>query len=197
MRVSPEKREEKERVRMALVDAALRLAAQHGFASLGLREVARAASIAPTSFYRHFADMEELGLSLIEERVGPLVETLCASLPARDREPALAVLDALLASAEQDPELLRFLLAERSGHALAFRQALRSKLSALSAALQQATKSENQAVPIESAEAAVVLLLEGCARALDDPRERERMPAQLTRVLRRLLAPEPAARRTP
>ena len=193
MRVSPEKREEKERVRMALVDAALRLAAQHGFASLGLREVARAASIAPTSFYRHFADMEELGLSLIEERVGPLVKALCAA--ARGREPALSILDALLESAQRDPELLRFLLAERAGHALAFRQALRAQLSALASALRHATDPET--APAEGAEAAVVLLLEGCARALDDARERERMRERLLVPLRRLLAVELSAESTP
>ena len=57
MRPSPHKQEEKERVPLSLLDAALTLGATHGFASLGLREVARAADIAPTSFYRHFADM--------------------------------------------------------------------------------------------------------------------------------------------
>ena len=192
MRVSPEKREEKERVRLALVEAALRLAALHGFASLGLREVARAAAIAPTSFYRHFTDMEELGLSLIEERVGPLVDTLCAR--ASGREPALSVLDALLARAEEDPELLRFLLAERVGASLAFRQALRKQLAALTSALQQASESETEAVPREGAEAAMVLLLEGCARALDDESGRERMRTQLSLPLRRLLAGEPRTR---
>ena len=190
MRVSPEKREEKERVRVALVDAALRLAAQHGFASLGLREVARAASIAPTSFYRHFADMEELGLSLIEARVGPMVDALCEH--ATGKAPALSVLDALLAGAERDPELLRFLLAERSGHALAFRRALRTKLAALTKALRGASERKDAAPPIEGAEAAVVLLLEGCARALDEPHDRERIRAQLALLLERLLAPEPS-----
>ena len=32
-----------------------------------MREVARAAGIAPTSFYRHFKDMDELGLTLVDE----------------------------------------------------------------------------------------------------------------------------------
>jgi Bacterial regulatory proteins, tetR family len=47
-------KEEKEKVRRALLAATLRLAAPYGFASLSLREVAREAGIAPTSFYRHF-----------------------------------------------------------------------------------------------------------------------------------------------
>ncbi|RMF19514.1 MAG: HTH-type transcriptional repressor FabR, partial [Gammaproteobacteria bacterium] len=60
--------EQKQRTRRALLDAALRqLGADKSFANLSLREVAREAGIAPTSFYRHFNDMEELGLALVDE----------------------------------------------------------------------------------------------------------------------------------
>ena len=198
MRISPEKREEKERVRLALVEAALRLAALHGFASLGLREVSRAASIAPTSFYRHFADMEELGISLIEQRVTPLVAALCAR--AQGDEAALSVLDALLAHADEEPALLRFLLAERVGAAPAFRKALRTKLAPLVSALQRAGERDTAQVAAPDADAAVVLVLEGCARVLDDPAVRERVRAQLGAPLRKLLMgeprTEPSARRT-
>lgn len=38
-----------------------------GFGSLSLREVARCAGIVPTGFYRHFADMDALGLALVAE----------------------------------------------------------------------------------------------------------------------------------
>ena len=37
------------------------------FSNLSLREVSREAGIAPTSFYRHFKDMDELGLSMVDE----------------------------------------------------------------------------------------------------------------------------------
>ena len=43
------------------------LASGRSFDTMSLREVAKLAGIAPTSFYRHFHDMEELGLALIEE----------------------------------------------------------------------------------------------------------------------------------
>src|SRR5690554_7398676 len=50
------------------MDAALaQLSADRGFGSLSLREVAREAGIAPTSFYRHFAELDELGLALVDE----------------------------------------------------------------------------------------------------------------------------------
>ena len=60
--------EQKLRTRRALMDAALALlSADRGFGSLSLREVAREAGIAPTSFYRHFAELDELGLALVDE----------------------------------------------------------------------------------------------------------------------------------
>src|ERR1700722_11356372 len=57
----------KELTRQGLVRAALKLLAQHSFDSLSLREVTREAGITPTAFYRHYDDMEELGLVLVEE----------------------------------------------------------------------------------------------------------------------------------
>lgn len=46
--------------------AAGELASGRSFDTLSLREIAKLAGIAPTSFYRHFHDMEGLGLALIE-----------------------------------------------------------------------------------------------------------------------------------
>lgn len=64
----PQSREEhKELTRQALLRAALRLLGQNSFDSISLREVTREAGISPTAFYRHFDDMEELGLVLVEE----------------------------------------------------------------------------------------------------------------------------------
>ena len=61
------RREKKEKTRRALIEAALSLSLEKGFSAVGLREVSRAAGIAPTSFYRHFESMNELGLVLVEE----------------------------------------------------------------------------------------------------------------------------------
>ena len=50
-----------------LFQAALHLIGpQKSIASLSLREVAREAGIAPNSFYRHFKDIDELAIELIE-----------------------------------------------------------------------------------------------------------------------------------
>lgn len=59
---------QKEKTRHALIQAALnQLCAESSFSSLSLREVTREAGIAPTSFYRHFQNMNELGLTLVDE----------------------------------------------------------------------------------------------------------------------------------
>ncbi|MBD9426755.1 HTH-type transcriptional repressor FabR [Pseudomonas sp. PDM15] len=60
--------EQKQQTRQALMDAALSLMdSGRGFGSLSLREVTRTAGIVPTGFYRHFDDMDQLGLALVAE----------------------------------------------------------------------------------------------------------------------------------
>ncbi len=52
----------------ALMEAAVRLAASSRcITSLGLRELAREAGLNPNTFYRHFRNMEDLGLQLLRE----------------------------------------------------------------------------------------------------------------------------------
>jgi AcrR family transcriptional regulator len=61
-------KERRRHTRQALLDAALlQIEAGESFDSLSLRSVARAAGVVPTAFYRHFASMDELGLTLVEE----------------------------------------------------------------------------------------------------------------------------------
>ena len=60
--------EQKQQTRHALLDAARGLMdSGRGFGSLSLREVAKTAVIVPTGFYRHFDDMDHLGLALVSE----------------------------------------------------------------------------------------------------------------------------------
>lgn len=64
----PLRAEQKLQTRHALMDAARALMdSGRGFGSLSLREVARRAGIVPTGFYRHFQDMNALGLALVAE----------------------------------------------------------------------------------------------------------------------------------
>lgn len=191
LRVNPEKKEEKERVTAALLRATLRLAAAHGFTGLGLREVSREADIAPTSFYRHFADMEALGLALIEDLVGPFVRGWIERAPGASKDGGSGV-DGIashaLSAAEQDPELMRFILAERAGAIPSFRKALRHELSTIATGLGNAFTVElgaaHPVVPPYVAEAASALLLEACGRALD--RDAHSPPTTRARVVEQM-----------
>lgn len=59
--------EQKQRTRVHLMDAALRLVESgRSYSSLSLREVAREAGVVPAAFYRHFNDLDELALALVE-----------------------------------------------------------------------------------------------------------------------------------
>lgn len=54
--------------RQRLIEAALRLAARRSsVTSLGLRELAREAGLNPNTFYRHFKDLDELSIALVDE----------------------------------------------------------------------------------------------------------------------------------
>lgn len=58
----------KQKTRDALLEAVLDLLAEgRSFSSLSLREVTRAAGVVPTAFYRHFEEMDDLGLGLVSE----------------------------------------------------------------------------------------------------------------------------------
>ncbi|KJK09102.1 MULTISPECIES: TetR family transcriptional regulator [Pseudomonas] len=60
--------EQKLQTRQALLDAARHLMESgRGFGSISLREVSKSAGIVPTGFYRHFSDMDQLGLALVNE----------------------------------------------------------------------------------------------------------------------------------
>ena len=90
------RKRQKEETRQKLLDAAgAELASGRSFDTLSLREVAKLAGIAPTSFYRHFHDMEGLGLALIEEHGAGLL-----TLMHRVREQAAEGRSVIRASVE-------------------------------------------------------------------------------------------------
>ncbi|MGC4010165.1 MAG: TetR family transcriptional regulator [Pseudomonas sp.] len=68
MEIGQEERPTEAAGKRALIDAALRLAAsRRSLSSLGLRELAREAGLNPNTFYRHFGDVDDLGLAIIRD----------------------------------------------------------------------------------------------------------------------------------
>ncbi len=118
---------QKEKTRRSIIEAALNhLSAENSFANLSLREVAREANIAPTSFYRHFKDMEELGLTLVDECGLTLRQLMRSARKRFDDQGSVIVtsIETFMEFVENNPNIFRLLLRERSGTSRAFREAI-------------------------------------------------------------------------
>ncbi|MBE2897214.1 HTH-type transcriptional repressor FabR [Pasteurellaceae bacterium HPA106] len=118
--------QQKEKTRRALIDAAFnQLSAEKSFSNLSLREVAREAGIAPTSFYRHFRDMDELGLTMVDE-AGLILRQLMRQARKRIEKGGSVIaisVETFFEFITQRPNMFRLLLRESSGTSQAFRTA--------------------------------------------------------------------------
>ncbi len=120
--------ERKLQTRQALLRAALDLSRKGGsLASLSLREVAREAGVVPTAFYRHFRDLDELGLALVDDVCLSLRQVIrdarASAVGARD----VAIQSSVRAFAEYvvaHDRAFEFLTRERFGAHPAVRQAV-------------------------------------------------------------------------
>ncbi len=124
------RRETKERTRRAIIRAALKLLSRNAFDSLSLREVTREAGISPTAFYRHFDDMEELGLVLVEESFGALHEMLqdARSQPVLDTDTIRRSLAVVVMHLAQRTPHFRFIARERYGGVRRLRRSINREL---------------------------------------------------------------------
>lgn len=125
-------REKKKRqTRQLLMQSALSLIEQgDNFVRISLRDVAKTAGLVPTAFYRHFENMEDLGLNLVAE----LSRTLRALLKeARATHAQAGVkIDAsirvYMTQVRNEPALFRFMMQTRTGGSASLRQAIRQEM---------------------------------------------------------------------
>jgi AcrR family transcriptional regulator len=124
------RQEQKQRTRQALLDAALELLEDQSFSSLSLRQVARAAGVVPTAFYRHFDGMDELGLALIDESFRTLRAMLRnARTGERAQERVIRSSVAILVRQVHEHEShFRFIARERFGGVAALRREIRREI---------------------------------------------------------------------
>lgn len=124
------RQQRKLRTRQALLDAALELLEEQSFSSLSLRRVTRSAGIVPTAFYRHFLDMEELGLVLIDETFRTLRSTIRAARtdPWTDEHVIRNSVEILVAYLHEHDTHFRFIARERFGGVAALRHAIRNEI---------------------------------------------------------------------
>lgn len=123
--------EKKARTRNRLIDSALAIIGfGANFASISLREVAKTAGVVPTSFYRHFDDMEELGLAMVDELGLNLRRLMRGSFD--DKEPLELIVqrcaDAFFRYVPENANLLQFVNQSRTGGTKALQDAIRDEL---------------------------------------------------------------------
>ncbi|EAV5078817.1 DNA-binding transcriptional regulator FabR [Salmonella enterica] len=176
--------QQKEKTRRSLVEAAFsQLSAERSFASLSLREVAREAGIAPTSFYRHFRDVDELGLTMVDES-GLMLRQLMRQLMRQARQRIAKGGSVIRTSVStfmefigNNPNAFRLLLRERSGTSAAFRAAVAREIQHFIAELADYLELENhmpRAFTEAQAEAMVTIVFSAGAEALDIGAEQRR-----------------------
>jgi len=172
------RQQQKAETRQKLMDAAAgELASGRSFDTLSLREIAKLAGIAPTSFYRHFHDMEGLGLALIEACGESLLD-----LMHRVREQASGGRSLIRVSVEslfdhivRNQGMSRMVLQESMSRESAFRGAAQQLLETMSADLAEflVWDAEQRGVPLAqprlAADATVAILFTAGVALLNAP----------------------------
>ncbi|MGP3950737.1 TetR family transcriptional regulator [Streptomyces sp. 7N604] len=122
---------QKQKTRQALLDAGLHLLEEQSLSSLGLRAVTRAVGVAPAAFYRHFRDIPDLGVALVEESLASLhaaIRAILAEQEETDGRIDLAV-EAIVRYVRDHPSHMRFIARERYGGVRAVREAIAAELA--------------------------------------------------------------------
>lgn len=186
---------QKEKTRRALVEAAFnQLSPEKSFSNLSLREVAREAGVAPTSFYRHFKDMDELGLAMVDES-GLLLRQLMRQARKRIANGGSVVVVSVETFFEliaERPNVFRLLLRESSGTSLTFRTAAAREIQHFVAELADYIMLKdnhmNRKIVYIQSEGLVTLVFTAGSHALDmTNQEREELKYRLIIQLRMLI----------
>lgn len=128
--VATARQQQKERTREALLNAALELSLEKGFAQVSLRQVSQAAGVVPSAFYRHFESMDDLGLALVER----CFATLRAMVRDAQRDPKVfdriieASANILVATVKESKADFAFVSRERMTGSEPVREAIKHEL---------------------------------------------------------------------
>lgn len=168
---------QKSQTRDELKNAALRLSAQKGFSALSLREIATEAGITPAGFYKHFRDMEDLGLAMLDE-VGLSLRQFIRDARKKVEPGPDAVrvsVEAFLKFINENGHLFRLLLGERQGGSPTFRKAIHSEMDRFVSELAIEIQRTHEIIkkplynPSLTAECIVAIVFTLGAEALDLP----------------------------
>ena len=173
MTVKQSREQQKQETRQNIINAAFQcLDAEKSLSSISLREIARVAGIAPTSFYRHFKDVDELGMTLVDE-AGLMLRQLMRSARRRISEQSNAIdtsVDTFMEFIQDNTNVFRVLLREHTGTSADFRAAVQREIQHFIKELSDYILLRQQ-IPQELAdlpsEAMVMIVFSAGAQALD------------------------------
>ncbi len=181
-----------------LIAAALKLVGPHrSISTLSLREIAREAGIAPNSFYRHFRDIDELAIALIELAGTSLRKVLSeARQRATSRRSVVQTsIEVFMEQLSIDDGFLPILLREGRAGSTAFKQAVDRQLCFFEEELQQdlvrlaALRGQTLYAPTLAARAITRLVFAMAPVAMDlPPVERQQNMDETIIMIRMILA---------
>jgi AcrR family transcriptional regulator len=184
--------------RADIIAAALKLLGpSRSVSTLSLREVAREAGIAPNSFYRHFRDMDELAVALIDMAGESLRQIIGEARQRATLELSVvqSCTDAFMEQLRADDRLLHILLREGTVGSDAFKHAVERQLSffedELGLDLIRLAKIKNSGLyePALTAKAITRLVFAMGATALDLPEEKQsELATQIVSMVRMIIA---------
>ena len=173
------------------------LGPHRSISSLSLREVTREAGIAPNSFYRHFHDMDELAVALID-KAGASVRDLirrARTLAAAGDSVVVSSVNAFMAQLDSDEKLLHILLREGTVGSDAFKAAVEQVLlnfeEELQADLLRLAKARGKTIdrPAVAAKAITRVVFALGGTAMDSPSDqRAAISEQMIAIVRMILA---------
>lgn len=180
-----------------LISAALALVGPHrSVSTLSLREVAREAGIAPNSFYRHFRDIDELAVALIEE-AGAALRKIIGGARTRALNGGSVVRGSIESFMEQltaDQKFLHLLMREGTVGSDAFKHAVEKQLQyfaeELCADLTRLAESSGTSIcqPGLAAEAITRVIFAQGAAIMDLPKDKHTEAAeQMITIVRMIL----------
>jgi AcrR family transcriptional regulator len=179
-----------------LFQAALNLIGpQKSISSLSLREVAREAGIAPNSFYRHFKDIDELAIELID-RAGIVLRQILheARLQAsRQNSIIRSSVEVFIAQLDADEGNLSLLLREGYTGSKPYKQAVERQLNYFQQELQEdlirLERLNNKKLfhPDIAAKAITQLVFNMGANVIDMPAEDRKEIAEQTMIMIRMI----------
>ena len=180
--------ERKERTRQRLIDGALALIGRgRSYTSLSLREIAREAGVVPAAFYRHFRDLDELGLALVE--MGGVTLRRLLREARRDGVPPTDMLRGSVLIykrfVEERSLVFRFIAGERGGGSRVIREAIRTEESHFASEMAQDLRALGTLPDLSSSSLqmicglVVTTMLNAASDILDLPQGRSRQETEL------------------